>query len=602
MKRDLIAALLPISDHEPVRRNLDRANLLLSSLQKFWRGADPLKVFIVVPDSQYERIKDSIIIDTEAKNVLVILQAESDVSEVIASAADKLGPAKQMAIKMLAPQILNTDFALILDSDLVLCKPLSEADLIIGNRAITDYQIPTMHSWFLRSAAVLGIKPDQYDLNHPRMFVTPQILSSDIIESLQKFLVSKFSSADWIGRLFDVYEAGVNQWTEYTLYDLHAEREDLFNKFHLPEGVGEPLHCFQQSIWEPGDLEKWEPLKAFNGQSPGYFMVLQSILAHDIDFDVVWPRVVAEIDGGLAYRFKAGGDTDLAAPPPTGDSLSDIHRQNPASNCVKRMQIFNALSLLTPYEIDVPKVRIGPQRDGAYILAGIMKPCQPVVSFGIGTVYTFDEEVAQRGHDVYMFDHTIGMLNLSNKKMHFYPHGVGPNDIPEQNIFSIKTYLDRHAPQAQDIILKMDVEGAEWDVLEHIDDDTLQRFSQVTMEVHDLDRLDNDYFRRRFVKVMRKLNENFTIFHVHGNNYVDLKIISGFPICPVLELSFVRTSLVHRTASRTYYPSSLDLPNLEIKPDHLLWFYPFAPILSHDNMAAHAYRNSALPQLPGIAD
>lgn len=602
MARNLIAALLPISDHEPVRRNLDRANLLLSSLKKFWRGTEPLKIYIVVPDMQYERVKQQIAIDTDSNNIQVILQTESDVSDVIARAPDRLGPAKQMAIKMLAPQILNTDFALILDSDLVLCKPLSESGLIIDNRAITDYQTPTMHSWFLRSAAILGIGPNQYDLSRPRMFVTPQILSSEIIYSLQNFLKIKLSSPDWIEKLFDIYEPGINQWTEYTLYELHAEHEGIFEKFHLPEGVGEPLHCLQQSIWGPNDFENWEPHKAFNGEAPGYFMVLQSILAHDVNFDAVWPRVAAEIDSGLDYHSNTFFNKPVSNPLHQETGLSEIHRQNPVSNCVKRMQIFNALSLLTPYEISVPKVRIGPRRDGAYILAGVMNSSQPVMSFGIGTVYTFDEEAAQRGHDVYMFDHTIGMLTLSNKRMHFYPHGVGPNDIEEQGIYSLNTYLNRHVPQAPDIILKMDVEGAEWDVLDHIEESTLQRFSQITIEIHDLDRLENDHFRRRFVRVMRKLNEIFTIFHVHGNNYVDLRIVAGFTICPVLELSFVKTSLIERSASQTYYPSSLDLPNLEIKPDHLLWFYPFVPMLSHDDMTAHAYRNAALPQLPGIED
>ena len=73
----------------------------------------------------------------------------------------------------------------------------------------------------------------------------------------------------------------------------------------------------------------------------------------------------------------------------------------------KKMSVFDALSLLTPYDVDIPKIRIGPKTDGGYVLLDRFEVGQPVLSYGISTEFQFDIEMAERGHCVYMFDHTI---------------------------------------------------------------------------------------------------------------------------------------------------------------------------------------------------
>src|ERR1700730_3276432 len=86
--------------------------------------------------------------------------------------------------------------------------------------------------------------------------------------------------------------------------------------------------------------------------------------------------------------------------------------------------VIEALSLLTPYDIDKAKVRIGQKADGGYILADCISNAQVVLSYGIATEYSFDIELAKRGHDVYMFDHTIEGIQAKNKKLHFFCDGV----------------------------------------------------------------------------------------------------------------------------------------------------------------------------------
>ena len=255
--------------------------------------------------------------------------------------------------------------------------------------------------------------------------------------------------------------------------------------------------------------------------------------------------------------------------------------------------VVEALSLLTPFDIDRQKIRIGPNTDGGYILVNDISAHQTIISYGIGTEYRFEIEMAERGHDVYMFDHTIEAIQAENKKLHFFREGVAGRTDISQNLFSIKDHLHRHQIRGDRLILKLDVEGSEFDALEAVPDDTLDRLEQIILEVHWLNNLDDLAFRDRFRKIFRRLNSVFTLYHVHANNcdgQNGLAIVSGIPVSAMLELSYVRSASVHRLPSQTLYPTALDYPNVQGK-DKLLWFYPFLPtLLSQESFAACAER------------
>ena len=266
--------------------------------------------------------------------------------------------------------------------------------------------------------------------------------------------------------------------------------------------------------------------------------------------------------------------------------------------------VVDALSLLTPFDIDRPKIRIGPNSDGGYILVDELSAAQTVLSYGIGTEYRFDVEMADRGHDVYMFDHTIEAIRAENRKLLFFREGVAGRTDISQNVFSIQDHLRRHQIQGDRLILKMDVEGAEFDALAAVPDATLDRFEQIVLEVHWLNNLEDRSYRNRFGKVFRRLNSAFTLFHVHANNWDGpngIDIVSGIPVCSLLELSYIRSTCVQRQPSRTLYPTALDYPNTPGR-DILLWFYPFLPtLLSEENFAACVERVDRLddPQSVG---
>jgi len=82
----------------------------------------------------------------------------------------------------------------------------------------------------------------------------------------------------------------------------------------------------------------------------------------------------------------------------------------------------------------------------------------------------------------------------------------------------------------------MDVEGAEWESIESASQDILMEFDQIVFELHDIEKLDNIDIK---IRVLQKLNENFYLHHIHGNNYADppLLFYYGYHYPRVIEAS-----------------------------------------------------------------
>jgi hypothetical protein len=197
-----------------------------------------------------------------------------------------------------------------------------------------------------------------------------------------------------------------------------------------------------------------------------------------------------------------------------------------------------------------------------------------------------------------MFDHTIDALPDHHVNFHFYKIGIRGN-VPNDDMLTLEQHLHRNC-DATSLLLKIDVEGSEWDVFSSASYDVLSRFDQIVGEFHWLHQLSNAEFRLKFIESMKRLTEQFTIFHVHSNNCRPLAIVDGFTVADVLELSFVRTNLITRRESRSLYPSPLDQANNAIVHDHALLFYPFIPSCASNDDVRHLIEKIGAERLPII--
>ena len=150
-------------------------------------------------------------------------------------------------------------------------------------------------------------------------------------------------------------------------------------------------------------------------------------------------------------------------------------------------EIFQTLCLLKPFDVvGIKKIRLGRAQDGGYVLLDAIQPSQQVFSYGISGEVSFDLALAERGNKIFMFDHTIEELPVQHPNFNFVREGISGIGDRDCDLSTLTDHLLRFGNGANNLILKMDVEGAEWEALGLTQGNILAQFEQVVIEVHDL--------------------------------------------------------------------------------------------------------------------
>lgn len=229
------------------------------------------------------------------------------------------------------------------------------------------------------------------------------------------------------------------------------------------------------------------------------------------------------------------------------------------------------------------KIRLGSLHDNGYVIGLIDVDYDCYISAGISTDDSFSvyflNKYNIKKNDCYGFDGTIDNLpnNLHNH-MNFINKNIGPfnNDYVDNLHCLINKY--------NNIFLKMDIEGSEWEWLKTLDKFALNKMSQIVIEFHGIT---NDSYHNNFnfmsfntniqekIDCLKQLNETHYIIHAHGNN-ADKTSYNGIP--NVIELTFINKKYFAVQPSLNCNPlpdPHLDYPNEKRVNDIDLNFYPF---------------------------
>lgn len=183
--------------------------------------------------------------------------------------------------------------------------------------------------------------------------------------------------------------------------------------------------------------------------------------------------------------------------------------------------------------------RIGSEVDGGYLMLksnskGI------AISVGVGQDVSWDLDMCKQGFRVYMFDHTVNKPPKNIPDGKFFKIGIkSSSNKTHKSLLTLDGILKLlNLEYSNNLILKIDVEGSEWDVFQEMDIKILDRFDQILVEFHELD------MYRDTISVLKKLLKNHAIIHVNPNNYSRFFLDDGFLIPNTLEITFVRRSLL----------------------------------------------------------
>ena len=260
------------------------------------------------------------------------------------------------------------------------------------------------------------------------------------------------------------------------------------------------------------------------------------------------------------------------------NSSPNPNPDTPSVTADAQRRVYEVLRLLVPADMQgVGKRRIGGDGDGGYVLADLLTPDQPILSLGVGPDVSFDLELARQGHKIVMFDHTVDELPATHANFVWHKLGIAAQTAENGVLRSLDDLIALLPQTGADPVLKIDVEGAEWESLAAASPQSLRRFAQITIELHTMLALAEPDFGALAHHMLSKLAADFVPVHVHGNNFGIAGLVGGFACPETLEVNYVRRDLITAIASSTWYPTAFDRPNFDERPDHLLWHFPFAP-------------------------
>lgn len=203
------------------------------------------------------------------------------------------------------------------------------------------------------------------------------------------------------------------------------------------------------------------------------------------------------------------------------------------------LKVATIKKLLELHEVDTDYIRVGSENDGGYILANDIKPSDHVISFGVDNNVDFENQMSNFGCSVDMYDYSITKAPVgTNNGIKFFNKKI-VGEFGPSGLSSEEATLSECIPDTDnDMILKVDIEGAEWDVL--MTSNKLSRFRQIVFEAHWMHKIENTIFYNDVVKTLANLRNTHIPVWVHANNNVPLMIMGNSPIPTVFEVLFLR--------------------------------------------------------------
>jgi hypothetical protein len=225
------------------------------------------------------------------------------------------------------------------------------------------------------------------------------------------------------------------------------------------------------------------------------------------------------------------------------------------------------IQLFKPYLINNnDKIRLGPDEDGGYVTSTIsLDSSIALFTYGVGHDARYEESYKNKyDKEVYLYDHTIGKETGWDlgKKMNFINEGLGFKENCDDFINHYKK-----SGIAGDVLLKVDIEGDEYDYFEKVDIEEMAKITTgILLEMHWL--TDSGY-QKRAEKILTKIYEHFTLTHIHGNAWGTTWDYEGYKVPETFELSLVNNKYItSKQFDLQDYPIiGLDVSNRRDYPD-----------------------------------
>jgi hypothetical protein len=224
--------------------------------------------------------------------------------------------------------------------------------------------------------------------------------------------------------------------------------------------------------------------------------------------------------------------------------------------------VLKTLRLLRPHRVPgLNKIRVGRFFDGGYVMLDSFDNISAAYSLGINDDVSWDLDIANRGIEVFQYDHTIEKLPREHPLFHWSRLGISDQPDDSIGLDTIANLIQKNGHEDSDnLLLKCDIEGYEWQVFANIPSDVLSKFKQIVIELHGFQRLADMKFANLVRTALFNLSTSHRVTHVHANNFAPWASVGGVPVPSVLEVSLARLDHGAFTVSDEVFPTPLDMP------------------------------------------
>ncbi len=223
-------------------------------------------------------------------------------------------------------------------------------------------------------------------------------------------------------------------------------------------------------------------------------------------------------------------------------------------------ELVSLLRSQAPLDSGIRLIRIGNQNDGGYLVPDDLIGISKCISPGCNQDVSFETDLLNRfGIASVIIDKADAKPPILDHSHEYIEKWLSSNDTDE--LISLSSLLRKESKG--DLMLQMDIEGAEYEVLLGIPKEDLARFRIILIEFHFLSNLRNQFFFEYVGKsVFEKLSQTHTLVHAHPNNCTPSWSHQGILYPEVIEFSYIRKDRVRTGTTRADVPNILDAPNI----------------------------------------
>jgi len=233
-----------------------------------------------------------------------------------------------------------------------------------------------------------------------------------------------------------------------------------------------------------------------------------------------------------------------------------------------RKDVIELLNRLRPQDNGHNLIRIGGLGDGGYLLPDDLSGIGELFSPGSNQLSNFEKDIADRWKiKSFICDSIEEKPTDLSPFQDFTPSWVGPYSDGEKFI-SLEDWVREKSQASGDLLLQMDIEGAEFQTLISTPLETLNRFRIIVIEIHFLEALKNRWaFELVYAPFFNKILQQFDVIHLHPNNCCGLWNYGEFQYPRIIELTLHRKDRSRHLRPLATSKHELDYPCVNTNPE-----------------------------------